>query len=199
MSGVSRYIDDLVKRLSRLPGVGPKSASRLAFHILKMPREEVESLARALVEVKDRIRSCRVCFGISDGERCTICADPARDGSVICAVEQAKDVLTIESTGEFHGRYHVLGGLISPLDGVGPDELHIGPLVARCREGGVTEVILAFNPSVEGEATSLYVARELRELGVRVTRIARGLPVGADIEFADRATIARSIQGRMDL
>ena len=195
----SSYLEGMIKKFSKLPGIGPKSASRLAFHILGMTRQDVEGLARSMMELKDHIVTCRLCGGISDGEICSICGDPSRDGSLLCVVEDAKDVLTIEGTGEFGGLYHVINGLISPLDGIGPEELNLGPLVEKCGNGSVREVILALNPSVEGDATSLHVARILNPLGVRVTRIAHGLPVGADIEFADNATIAKSLAGRVKI
>lgn len=195
----SAYLDGLIKKFSKLPGIGPKSASRLAFHLLGMSRQDVEGLARSMIELKEHIVTCSLCGGISDSEVCSICEDPSRDRSVLCVVEDAKDVLTIEGSGEFGGLYHVINGLISPLDGVGPEELNLGTLVEKCGSGSVMEVILALNPSVEGDATSLYVARLLNPLGIRVTRIAHGLPVGADIEYADNATIAKSIAGRVKI
>ncbi|HOD13891.1 MAG TPA: recombination mediator RecR [Spirochaetota bacterium] len=195
----SSYLDTMIRKFAKLPGIGPKSASRIAFHILGMPREDVEGLARAMVEMKLNIFTCRLCGGISDGEICSICLDGGRDRSVVCAVEDAKDAITIEGTGEYSGLYHVTGGLISPLDGIGPDDLNIVPLVEKCRDGGVREVILALNPSVEGDATALYIARLLNPFGIMVTRIAHGLPVGADLEFADNATIIRSIEGRVKM
>ncbi|HPV42690.1 MAG TPA: recombination mediator RecR [Spirochaetota bacterium] len=195
----SAYLEALIKKFSKLPGIGPKSASRIAFHILGMHRDDVESLARAMIELKRNTFTCSQCGGISDGEICAICLDPARDRGLICVVEDAKDVLTIDGTGEFRGLYHVLHGLISPLDGIGPDELNIGTLVGKCRGGDVREVILALNPSVEGDATSLYMARLINPFGVTVTRIAHGLPVGADLEFADTATIIKSLVGRVKM
>lgn len=195
----SAYLEAIIKKFSKLPGIGPKSASRIAFHILGMTREEVEGMARSMVELKANIFACRLCGGIADGEICPICQDPARDRALLCVVEDAKDVITIEGTGEFRGLYHVINGLISPLDGVGPDDLNIGPLVEKCRGDSVREVILALNPSVEGDATSLYIARLVNPLGVTVTRIAHGLPVGADLEFADTATIIKSIEGRVKI
>jgi len=195
----SAYLEALIKKFSKLPGIGPKSASRIAFHILGMHREDVESLARAMVDLKRNTFTCSQCGGISDGETCAICLDPARDRGLICVVEDAKDVLTIDGTGEFGGLYHVLHGLISPLDGIGPDELNIQSLVEKCRGGVAREVILALNPSVEGDATSLYMARLINPFGVTVTRIAHGLPVGADLEFADTATIIKSLEGRVKI
>lgn len=195
----STYLEILIKKFSKLPGIGPKSASRIAFHILGMHHEDVESLARAMVELKRNTFTCSLCGGISDGEICTICQDPARDRGLLCVVEDAKDVLTIDGTGEYRGLFHVIHGLISPLDGMGPDELNIRPLVEKCRNGAVREVILALNPSVEGDATSLYIARLINPFNVMVTRIAHGLPVGADIEFADTATIIKSLEGRVKI
>lgn len=195
----SAYLDALIKKISKLPGIGPKSASRIAFHILGMHRDDVEGLARAMIDLKENTFTCAVCGGISDGEVCSICQDPSRDRGLICVVEDAKDVLTIEGTGEFRGMFHVINGLISPLDGIGPDELNIGSLVTKCGEGTVREVILALNPSVEGDATSLYIARIIGRSGIIVTRIAHGLPVGADLEFADTATIIKSLEGRVKI
>lgn len=195
----SAYLDALIKKISKLPGIGPKSASRIAFHILGMHRDDVEGLARAMMDLKENTFTCSVCGGISDGEVCSICQDPSRDRGLICVVEDAKDVLTIEGTGEFRGMYHVINGLISPLDGIGPDELNIGPLIVKCGENTVCEVILALNPSVEGDATSLYIARLIDRPGIIVTRIAHGLPVGADLEFADTATIIKSLEGRVKI
>jgi len=199
MDNPSRYLDVLVKQLSRLPGIGSKSASRLAFHILKMPQNEVDDLARALVELKKNITTCSICGGISDSDVCSICTDEKKDRKIICVVEDAKDVLTIEGTGEFSGVYHVLMGIISPLDGIGPEELNIGSLQERCSKNDVQEVILALNPTVEGDATSLYLAGIISPMGIKVSRIAHGLPVGADIEFADNATIIKSIEGRTEM
>ena len=193
------HLEALIRELSRLPGIGPKSASRLAFHILKMNTDEVQRLSSAIVELKASITSCKICGGIAEGDICPVCADPSRDKGLICVVENAKDVLTIERTGEFTGVYHVLGGLISPLDGIGPEDLNIAGLLDRCRGSSVREFILATNPTVEGDATSLYIAGIFKPLQVRVMRIAHGLPMGADIEFADSATIAKSIAGRVEL
>jgi recombination protein RecR len=195
----SAYLEALIRKFSKLPGIGPKSASRIAFHILGMSREEVDGLARAITELKRNTFTCSLCGGISDGETCSICLDQTRDRELLCVVEDAKDVLTIEGTGEYRGLYHVTGGLISPLDGIGPDELNIAPLVEKGRNGSLREVILALNPSVEGDATSLYIARLINIFGVTVTRIAHGLPVGADIEFADNATIIKSLEGRVKI
>lgn len=189
----------LVERLSRLPTVGPKTAQRLAFHVLRMPEAEVRALAEAMVEAKVRTRPCSVCFHLTDTDPCKICTSPERDPSVLCVVEDSRDVVALERAREFKGRYHVLQGAISPLDGVGPEDLRIRELLDRLRSGEVKEVILATNPRVEGDATALYLARLIRPLGVRVTRIAHGLPVGGDLEYADEVTLAKALEGRRDL
>lgn len=189
----------LITELSKMPTVGPKTAQRLAFHILRLPLEEAQALAAAIVDAKMQIRHCSICFSITDVDPCAICADPARRAETLCVVEDPRDVLAIERTREFRGRYHVLHGAISPLDGVGPDELKIPELLGRVRDGGVKEVIVATNPRVEGEATAIYLSRVLKPLGVRVTRIAHGLPVGGDLEYADEVTLARALEGRRDL
>ncbi|MDR7481245.1 MAG: recombination mediator RecR [Armatimonadota bacterium] len=189
----------LLDELTKMPTVGPKTAQRLAFHILRLPPEEARALAEAIVDVKARMRYCSVCFGITDVDPCVICANPARQATVLCVVEDPRDVLALERTREFRGRYHVLGGAISPLDGIGPDDLKIPQLIERVRAGGIEEVIIATNPRVEGEATAIYLARVLKPLGVRVTRIAHGLPVGGDLEYADEVTLARALEGRRDL
>jgi recombination protein RecR len=189
----------LVEHLSRLPTVGPKTAQRLAFHVLRMPEPEVRALAEALVEAKARTRPCSVCFHLTDTDPCEICTNPSRDRSVLCVVEDSRDVVALERAREFKGRYHVLQGAISPLDGVGPEDLRIRELLDRLRTGEVKEVILATNPRVEGDATALYLARLIRPLGVRVTRIAHGLPVGGDLEYADEVTLAKALEGRREL
>jgi recombination protein RecR len=189
----------LIDELSKMPTVGPKTAQRLAFHILRLTPEEARALAEAILDVKERMRYCSTCFTITDIDPCSTCANPARAGSVLCVVEDPRDVIAIERTREFRGKYHVLHGAISPLDGIGPDELKIPELLARVRAGGVEEVIVATNPRVEGEATAIYLARLLKPLGVRVTRIAHGLPVGGDLEYADEVTLARALEGRRDL
>lgn len=199
MSLSSRYLDAAVRELSRLPGIGPKSASRVAFHLLKMSPAEVQALAGALVDLKERIVVCSVCGGISDGEQCSICSDPSREKKALCVVEEARDVLTIEKTGVFRGLYHVLGGVISPLDGIGPENLRFGSLMDRLKGGAVSEILVALNPTVEGDATALYLSKLVRPLGVKVMRMARGLPVGAEIEYADSATIAKSISDRVEI
>jgi len=192
-------MENLLEKLCSLPGIGPKSAARLAFYILSVPRDEAEELARAIVELKEKIGFCRICFNICEGEACEICADQRRDESVLCVVEEPGDVIAVERTGRYRGRYHVLGGAISPIDGVGPDELRFQELISRLREGAVTEVIVATNPNAEGEATALYLAQLVSPLGVKVTRIASGLPVGGDLEYADEVTLGRAMDGRHQL
>ncbi|MDY6967933.1 MAG: recombination mediator RecR [Spirochaetota bacterium] len=199
MNTHSVYLDSLIREFYKLPGIGPKSASRLAFHILKIPFDEAEKLAKAIIELKNNITFCKICGGIADEKICSICLDEDRDRGVICVVEEAKDVLTIEKTKEYRGLYHVLRGVISPLNGIGPEELNINSFIERCRDSSTKEVIIATNPTIEGDATGLYLARILRPIGIKVMRIAHGLPVGADIEFADNATIAKSIAGRIEI
>jgi recombination protein RecR len=189
----------LIEALQRLPGIGPKTAQRLTFFLLKRPVDEVRELSAALVAVKERIVSCRSCFNVTDEDPCRICGDPRRDDRVLCVVEEPNDLLAMERTGEFRGRYHVLLGALSPLDGIGPDDIKVRELLARLDAGGVTEVILATNPNVEGEATALYLAKLLRPLGLRVTRIARGLPVGGDLEYADQVTLSKALEGRREI
>jgi recombination protein RecR len=189
----------LIDALQRLPGIGPKTAQRLTFFLLKRPAEEVRELSQALLAVKERIGYCRVCFNVADQDPCPICADPRRDGRLLCVVEEPNDLLAMERTGEYRGRYHVLLGALSPLDGIGPEDLKIRELLARLEAGGVVEVILATNPNVEGEATALYLAKLVRPLSVRVTRIARGLPVGGDLEYADQVTLSKALEGRREI
>jgi recombination protein RecR len=189
----------LIDALQRLPGIGPKTAQRLTFYLLKRPRDEVRELSEALLAVKERIVYCRTCFNVTDQDPCRICADSSRDARLICIVEEPNDLLAMERTGEYRGLYHVLLGALSPLDGIGPEDLKIRELLARLDAGGVTEVILATNPNVEGEATALYLAKLLRPLGVRVTRIARGLPVGGDLEYADQVTLSKALEGRREI
>lgn len=189
----------LIEALQRLPGIGPKTAQRLTFFLLKRPPDEVRELSESLLAVKDRIASCQTCFNITDEDPCRICADPARDARVLCVVEEPNDLLAMERTGEYRGRYHVLLGALSPLDGVGPDDLKVRELLTRIEAGGVDEIILATNPNVEGEATALYLAKLLRPLGPRVTRIARGLPVGGDLEYADQVTLSKALEGRREI
>jgi recombination protein RecR len=189
-------VQDLIDELGRLPGVGPKSAQRIAFHLLQADPADVERLAAVLVEVKRRVKFCSICFNVSEEETCRICQDPRRDPSVLCVVEEYKDVVAIERTREFKGRYHVLGGAISPIDGIGPDQLRIRELVQRLNDATITEVILATDPNLEGEATATYLTRQLSPLGLRVTRLASGLPVGGDLEYADEVTLGRAFVGR---
>ncbi len=192
-------LNRLVDVLMRLPGVGAKTAQRLAFYLLKASREEAMRLAEAIVEMKEKIRVCERCYNIAEEERCLICRDPTRDGSVLCVVEEANDLLAIERTGTFKGCFHVLQGTLSPIEGRGPDQITAKELLERLRSGEVKEVILATNPNVEGEATALYLARLIAPLGVRVTRIAHGLPVGGDLEYADEVTLGRALDGRREV
>ncbi len=189
-------VQDLIDELGRLPGVGPKSAQRIAFHILATDPIDVRRLAQVLVEAKDKVTFCTVCGNVAEEETCRICRDRRRDPAVICVVEESKDVVAIERTREFRGRYHVLGGAISPIEGVGPDDLRIKELMSRLADGVVTEVILATDPNLEGEATATYLTRLLRPMGLRVTRLASGLPVGGDLEYADEVTLGRAFEGR---
>lgn len=189
-------LQDLIDALGALPGVGPKSAQRIAFHLLDAPVEEVEHLATTLTDAKSKVHFCQVCFNVSQDERCRICRDPRRDQSCICVVEESKDVMAIERTREFRGLYHVLGGSISPIDGRGPNDLHIRELCVRLAEPGVDEVILATDPNIEGEATATYLQRLLLPMGVKVSRLASGLPVGGDLEYADEVTLGRALDGR---
>jgi recombination protein RecR len=193
-------IDGLVGEFARLPGIGRKTAFRLTYHLLRRPHDEMRRLARALDEVAARVRECTVCGNLTETDPCELCSSDRRDSSVVCVVEEASDIAAIERTGAFKGRYHVLGGRLSPLEGVGPDELRIGQLLARVRDGGeVREVIVATNPSVEGEATALYLQRLVRPLGAKVTRLARGMPVGGDLEYTDGVTIAEALAGRREI
>jgi recombination protein RecR len=189
-------IDDLATELSRLPGIGRKTALRLTYHLLRQPPEQTKRLAQALVTLGDKVRPCARCFNLTEDELCSICRDPRRDASMICVVEQASDISAIERAGEFRGLYHVLGGRLSPLDGVGPEDLTVSALVDRVNNGAVREVILATNPSLEGEATALYVQGQLAPRGITISRIARGLPVGGDLEYADGVTIAQALSAR---
>ena len=189
-------VQDLIDELGRLPGVGPKGAQRIAFHLLQADPVDVKRLAEVLVEVKAKVKFCATCFNVSEDDLCRICRDPRRDASVICVVEEYKDVVAIERTREFRGRYHVLGGAISPLEGIGPDQLRIRELIARLEDGTVTEIILATDPNIEGDATAAYLTRMLRPMGLQVTRLASGLPVGGDLEYADEVTLGRAFAGR---
>ncbi len=199
MSLFAGPVQDLIDELGRLPGVGPKSAQRITFHLLKSPKEECLRLAGVLVELTEKVVICSTCFNVSDSESCHICSDASRDPHMICVVEEPRDVVAIERTGEFKGRYHVLQGVISPIDGIGPDQVRIRELIERVKEYGVTETIVATNPNLEGETTAMYISRVLAPLGVRVTRIASGLPVGGDLDYADEITLGRALQGRRQL
>jgi recombination protein RecR len=189
----------LIEAFQRLPGIGPKTAQRLTFYMLKRPPDEVRELGDALLAVKQKITYCRLCFNVTDDDPCRICSDPRRDAHVICVVEEPNDLLAMERTGEYRGRYHVLLGALSPLDGIGPDDLKIRELLARLDGHETTEIILATNPNVEGEATALYLAKLLRPHAARITRIARGLPVGGDLEYADQVTLSKALEGRREI
>jgi recombination protein RecR len=189
-------VQDLIDELGRLPGIGPKSAQRIAFHLLAAETVDVDRLAAILRRVKAEVKFCRVCGNVTDTEECRICRDPRRDPTVICVVEEPKDVIAVERTREFRGRYHVLGGAISPIDGIGPDDLRVRELLQRLSDGTVTELILATDPNLEGEATATYLARLIKPMGVTVSRLASGLPVGGDLEYADEVTLGRAFSGR---
>ena len=192
-------IQDLIDELSRLPGIGPKSAQRLAFHLVKAPPEDAKRLSEAIVRAKERIFFCRECGNVAEGELCRICRDEGRERTMLCVVEEPKDVSTIERAGVIKGRYHVLGGAISPLDGIGPEDLRVQELLERVERDGVTEVILATNPNLEGNATAMYVAAMLKPAGTHVTRLASGLPVGGDLEYADEVTLSQALEGRREM
>lgn len=192
-------VQALIDELGRLPGVGPKSAQRMAFHLVKLPEADALRLADAIREAKAKVRFCVECFNVSDEERCEICADDRRDDSVICVVEEPRDIVAIERTQEYRGRYHVLQGAINPIDGIGPDQLRVKELLDRLRDREVTEIILCTNPNIEGEATAMYLARLLEPLGLEVTRLASGLPVGGDLEYADELTLGRALEGRRSI
>ena len=192
-------VQDLIDELGRLPGVGPKSAQRIAFHVLQADPADVRRLAQVLTEVKSRVRFCEICGNVAEEALCRVCRDPRRDTTVVCVVEEPKDIVAIERTREFRGRYHVLGGAISPMEGVGPDDLRMRELLGRLTDGEVTEIIIATDPNLEGEATATYLARLLRPMGLRVTRLASGLPVGGDLEYADEVTLGRAFAGRRSL
>jgi recombination protein RecR len=192
-------IQELIDELSRLPGIGPKSAQRLAFHLVKSDPVDAKRLAAAIVDAKERISFCRECGNVAEGELCRVCRDPGRDPSVLCVVEEPKDVATVEKAGVIKGRYHVLGGAISPLDGIGPEDLRTQELLERVERDGVSEVIIATNPNLEGNATAMYVAALLKPAGVRVTRLASGLPVGGDLEYADEVTLSQALEGRREM
>ena len=189
-------VQALIDELGRLPGIGPKSAQRIAFHLLKLPTPDAERLATAIRDAKARVRFCDRCFNVSEAELCGICADERRDSTVLCVVEEARDIVALEKTGEFRGRYHVLLGAISPIEGIGPEQLKVRELLTRLADESVTEVIVCTNPNVEGEATAMYLARLLKPLGLTVSRLASGLPVGGDLEYADELTLGRALEGR---
>jgi recombination protein RecR len=199
MSAYTPVVEDLIDKLAKLPGIGKKTAVRLALHILRSSQDDAQALAHSILRVKERIGLCRTCFNIAEGDMCTICKNPQRDHSLLCIVEEPSDLMVIESTGVFKGLYHVLHGAIAPLDGVGPQELKIAELLERLRQGGVIEVIIATNPTVEGDATALYLAKTIKSLGITVTRIAQGIPAGGDIEYVDSKTMTRSLEGRREV
>jgi recombination protein RecR len=192
----SASVQELIDELGRLPGIGPKSAQRIAFHLLKVPKADALRLSRAIVDARDRVAFCTRCFNLSEGELCVVCSDDRRESHVLCVVEEPRDIVAIERTQEFRGRYHVLQGAISPIEGIGPDQLRVKELLARLEPEGVTEVILCTNPNIEGEATAMYLGRLLTPLGLTVTRIASVLPVGGDLEYADELTLGRALEGR---
>jgi recombination protein RecR len=192
-------VQALIDELGRLPGIGPKSAQRIAFHLLKLPKADALRLADAIGEAKDKVVFCERCFNIAERDECDLCADPRRDPTLLCVVEEPRDIVAVERTQEFRGRYHVLQGAISPIEGIGPEQLRVRELLERLGPEGVTEVILCTNPNLEGEATAMYLGRLLKPLGIRVTRIASGLPVGGDLEYADELTLGRALEGRREV
>jgi recombination protein RecR len=199
MSATPRAVGRLIDELCRLPGIGPKTASRLTFFLLRSPAEQALSLAEAIRQVKERTVLCSICFNIAESSPCPICSGPERDGTQLCVVEEPLDVLAIERTHMYHGLYHVLHGAISPVEGIGPEELKIRELLNRLKSGSMREVLLATNPNLEGEATAMYIARQILPLGIRVTRLARGLPIGGDIEYADEVTLGQALEGRREV
>jgi recombination protein RecR len=198
-NGIAGPVAALINEFSKLPTIGPKTAARLVFHLLNKPRADAESLADAIIALKDRVRLCSQCFSITEDDPCTICSDPRRDARMMCVVAEAKDIYALERTSAYNGRYHVLGGLISPMDGIGPAQLRVKELVERIGANGFEEVIVATNPNAEGEATALYLSRLVGPLGVLVTRLAYGLPIGGDLDYADEVTLAKAIEGRRSL
>ncbi|EFV00834.1 recombination protein RecR [Pseudoramibacter alactolyticus ATCC 23263] len=194
-----KAVERLVAELSKLPGIGEKTAQRLAFHLIDAPKEDIAGLSRALLDVKEKIKLCPVCFSITDGDRCDICADASRDRSVLCVVENTRDIYAIERTREYHGLYHVLHGVISPLEGIGPQDIKARELMLRLADGTVTEVIMATNPTPEGEATAVYLGNLITPMGVTVTRLAKGIPIGADVEFTDEVTLIKAFEGRKQI
>ena len=200
MSGTyAASVQDLIDELGKLPGIGPKSAQRIAFHLLKLPKEDALRLARAVTDAKERVRFCTRCFNVGEGEECGICLDTRRDTAMVCVVEEPRDIVAVERTGEYHGRYHVLQGALSPIEGIGPEQLRVQELLARIDPEGITEVILCTNPNIEGETTAMYLSRLLKPLGLTVTRIASGLPVGGDLEYADELTLGRALEFRREV
>jgi recombination protein RecR len=199
MATVPAPLARVIQELTKLPGIGEKTATRLAFHLSRTERRDVEALAAALAALRDDLRTCSVCCALAGSDPCELCADPRRNPDVLCVVEESADLAAVERSGGFSGRYHVLGGTLAPLDGVGPDDLNVTPLLRRLGENGVREVIIATNPTTEGEATALYLARLIKPLGVRVTRIAHGIPMGGDVEYADLATLGRALEGRREM
>jgi len=196
--GMIDSLEKLVEQFSKFPGIGKKTAQRMAFFVLKERKEETEALAQAILDVKNKVGYCSVCFNITEEDPCSICRDEKRDRSIICVVEEANDVVALEKTNQYHGLFHVLGGVLSPLDGVGPDELKIKELLSRLKDGEVKEVIIATNPNTEGEATAIYLSKLIKPLNTKVTRIARGLPAGGDLEYADQITLANALEGRVE-
>jgi recombination protein RecR len=192
-------VQDLIDELGRLPGIGPKSAQRVAFYLLKLPKEDALRLAHAIVEVKDKVSFCTRCFNVAEGELCDICSDNRRDATVLCVVEEPRDIVAIEKTQDFRGRYHVLQGALNPIEGIGADQLRIRELVRRLGEEEIAEIILCTNPNLEGDTTAMYLTRQLRPLGIKVTRLASGLPVGGDLEYADELTLGRALEGRREV
>jgi len=199
MSAYPPAVQDLIDEFGRLPGIGPKSAQRIALYLVNAPAQDATRLARSIDRAKAEVVFCGRCFNMAEGELCTICADPRRDSSIICVVEEARDLIAVERTGEFRGLYHVLGGAISPIEGIGPDQLHVRELVVRLSDDAVTELIVCTNPNIEGEATALYLARLLADTGIRISRLASGLPVGGDLEYADELTLGRALEERRRL
>ncbi len=199
MSPTPHALERLIQELTRLPGIGPKTAERLAYHLVKQPKAELEAMAASLQAVAAGVTSCRTCFRFTDQDPCSICTDSRRDHSILCVVAESQNIPVLEKTGAFHGLYHVLGGVVSPLEGVTPDQLHVAELEARLKPGGVREVILALNPDLDGETTSLYLSQRLKPLGLKLTRLARGLPMGADQEYADEVTLESAITGRREV
>ena len=199
MSAYAASVQVLIDELGRLPGIGPKSAQRIAFHLLKLPADDAARLTRAITDAKARIVFCQRCFNLSEGAECPICTDDRRDAATICVVEEPRDLVAVEKTGEYHGRYHVLLGAMSPIDGIGAEQLKVKELIARLGIEPVTEVIVATNPTIEGETTAMYLAKLITPLGIKVTRLASGLPVGGDLEYADELTLGRALEGRREL